>query len=752
MNRLFLSLFALILFPVQAGLFGDDDLLPVDKAFVLSAGEAVTDTLQVKWAITEGYYLYRSKLAFESKTDGVSLGEPVLPQGKTKHDEFFGDVETYRGNIQVSVPVIRDDPSVSRAMIQISSQGCADRGICYPPQKQMVEIRLPAAEVAPGQLGFLSNSKKPGSGLGFGFGDDELLDADEAFGIEVDVKNANTLTARWSIAQGYYLYRDKLAFASDSDKISLLPASIPAGEIKQDEAFGDVAVFHQQVEATIPVTRHDRTESNVAVTFTFQGCEENRGVCYPPIKKTFNLFLPAAEAATRTTATPVATETAPDLAIALSEQDTIANRLASGNTLATLLAFFGFGLLLAFTPCVFPMIPILSSIIVGQGERMTARRGFILSVVYVLAMAVTYAIAGVIAGMFGENLQAAFQNPWVLGTFAAVFALLSLSMFGFFQLQMPAALQNKLSTISNEQQGGNLFGVAIMGFLSALIVGPCVAAPLAGALIYIGQTGDAVLGGMALFALSLGMGAPLIAIGTGAGKLLPKAGAWMDAVKAVFGVMLLGVAIWMLERILPGPVSLLLWALLLITSAIYMGAIEPVPQGASGWKKLWKGIGLVGLVYGTLLLIGAASGGNDPLRPLEKLSFSGSNSGLTTQSNHMVFQTIKSEADLDRELAIARSQGQAAMLDFYADWCVSCKELEKYTFSDSQVVQATSKIRLLQADVTANDGVDKALMKRFQIIGPPSIIFYDAQGEERRDLRLVGFKKAADFIAHVGKL
>jgi thiol:disulfide interchange protein DsbD len=379
----------------------------------------------------------------------------------------------------------------------------------------------------------------------------------------------------------------------------------------------------------------------------------------------------------------------------------------------------------------------------------------VLSLVYVLAMAATYTLAGVFAGLFGDNLQATFQNPWILSTFAGVFVLLALSMFGFYELQMPAFIQGRLSDISNRQKGGSLAGVAVMGFLSALIVGPCVAAPLAGALIYIGQTGDAVLGGFALFALSLGMGAPLIAIGTGAGKLLPKAGPWMDAIKAVFGVLLLGVAIWMLERILPAQITLSLWAALLILSSIYLRALDALPVEASGWTRLWKGLGVVSLVYGVLLLIGAASGARDPLQPLGGMLAANSGGGVaaaSAQEAHLPFTRIKTVADLDRELGTAARQGRPVMVDFYADWCVSCKEMEKYTFADAAVRQALSQYTLLQADVTANDAADKALMKRFNLIGPPSILFFDSTGKERSDLALVGFKPAEQFVKHVQKV
>jgi thiol:disulfide interchange protein DsbD len=392
------------------------------------------------------------------------------------------------------------------------------------------------------------------------------------------------------------------------------------------------------------------------------------------------------------------------------------------------------------------MIPILSGIIAGQGPDITTRKAFVLSLVYVLAMALTYTVVGVLAGLFGANLQAAFQNPWVLTSFALIFVLLALSMFGFYELQLPSSFQSKLAEMSNKQEGGTLIGVAIMGLLSALIVGPCVAPPLFGALIYISQTGDAVLGGVALFALSMGMGAPLIAIGTSAGKLLPRAGAWMDAVKAVFGVALLGVAIFMLERILPPAVAMLLWGLLLICSAVYMGALTQLPAGSSGWSKLWKGLGVFLLIYGALMLLGAAAGGKDTVQPLRGLAVGGGGGAAAEAS----FTRVKTVEDLDREIAKAGALGKPVMLDFYADWCVTCKELERYTFSDPAVIEEMNRFVLLKADVTANDDEDQALMQgRFGIPGPPAILFFDTSGNELKGYRMVGFKPADAFVEHL---
>lgn len=725
------STLLLLLLPVL-GLAADKDLLPPEKAFTFTARVVDANTVRAEWNVAKGYYLYRDKLRFTTDTSGIEFGEPTFPAGKKKQDEFFGEVEIYRGKISVDLPLRRTGPADELILIA-HSQGCADIGVCYPPHRHRVTLKLPAQAGTTSSLPAAKTSLLASLLPSFGAQNDEVLDPDVAFRLTADAVDGNTILARWEIAPGHYLYRDKFTFElKNADGIALGSPEIPQGEEKDDEFFGRIQVFHNAVDVRIPVARQDLAARTVDLVIGYQGCAE-AGICYPPLKKTFTLQLPAGSAMPVAASVTPTTFTEP-----LSEQDSLAASLASGNTAMTVLTFFGLGLLLAFTPCVFPMIPILSSIIVGQGANITTRRAFTLSLVYVLAMALTYTVAGVIAGLFGANLQATFQNPWILSAFAAVFVVLALSMFGFFELQLPSSLQTRLTEISNRQRGGSLTGVAIMGLLSALIVGPCVAPPLMGALIYIGQTGDAVLGGAALFALSLGMGAPLLAVGVSAGKFLPRAGGWMDTVKAVFGVLMLAVAIWMLERILPAAVTMVLWALLLIVSAIYMGALEPL-AGKNGWQKLWKGLGVVLLVYGALLLIGTASGGRDPLAPLEHLRFIGG----AAQQPQLQFKIIKTTADLDRELAAAN--GRPVMLDFYADWCVSCKEFEKYTFSNPEVMAALQGAVLLQADVTANDDADQALLKRFGLIGPPAILFFDATGHERRNYRVVGFMKPEQF-------
>ena len=397
------------------------------------------------------------------------------------------------------------------------------------------------------------------------------------------------------------------------------------------------------------------------------------------------------------------------------------------------------------------MIPILSSIIVGQGKEVTTYKAFWISLTYVVAMALTYAIVGALTALLGENLSAAFQTPSVLVSFSLIFVLLSFSMFGFYKLELPSSLQTKLATISHRQQGGTLIGVAIMGMLSALIVGPCVAAPLLGALIYISQTGDALLGGLALFSMGMGMGVPLIIVGMSAGHWLPKAGNWMESVKNVFGVMLLAVAIWMLQRIIPIQATMLLWASLLIISAVYLGVLDNLPVGISGWHKFWKGLGVIFFIYGILLIIGAASGNLNPLQPLYK-PLPKTQPVQTTQnqsSESQQFKPIKGIKGLERELAAAKAANKPVMLDFSAEWCVSCKEMDSFTFADAGVQTLLKNFIVLRADVTANDEQDKALNKRFQIFGPPMVLFFDRKGKEQPDKRIVGFMPAEEFRQHL---
>ena len=598
-----------------------------------------------------------------------------------------------------------------------------------------------------GQVDLLKNLTQPApSALSAEPSAEELPDPELAFIPSIQQQDHQTLLAIWDIQSCCYLYRKRFKFESLTAGIELGEPRFPDGMMIEDAYFGLMEIYRQQVKIEIPIQRSTTTPTQLELQASFQGCADI-GVCYPPQQQVIPVMLSAltdtgppatgSNSGTTLQTTPPAPTSA---SVMVSEQDRMANMLTA-QRLWALPAFFGFGLLLAFTPCVFPMIPILSSIIIGQGNQLTQFRAFTLSLIYVLAMAMTYSLAGVIAGLVGENIQIWFQNPWVIASFSAVFVLLSLSMFGFYELQIPTSWQTRLNALSNHQSGGVYSGVAIMGVLSALIVGPCVAPPLIGALTVIGTTGDAVLGGLALFALSLGMGMPLLLIGTSAGRWLPKSGAWMSMTKAIFGVLMLAVAIWMLERILPEVISMLLWATLFIVCAVYMGALQPV--SGPGWRTLSKGLGVVLLAYGVLLLVGVAAGGRDTLQPLRGVLLAGNTPATYSE---LEFRYIKTVNDLDQTLR--QTNGQPVMLDFYADWCVSCKEMERFTFSDSAVQAVLNQAILLKADVTANDAEDQALLRRFNLIGPPATLFFGFDGSERSAYRVVGFMPAERFKNH----
>ena len=568
---------------------------------------------------------------------------------------------------------------------------------------------------------------------------EEPLPPEQAFRFSARVIDASTIEARWQITDQYYMYRDKFKFALDVG--SLGTPQLPPGKMKEDENFGNVEVYRKEVKILLPVEAGTGAVTLKAIS---QGCWDG-GICYPPINQEARLDLAAAGSsaapATASRAVPPAPTSADKPAAAADDESSrIAGLFKNDNMALVLLSFFGFGLLLSLTPCVFPMIPILSGIIVNHGHAVSHVRAFVLSLAYVLGMAVTYAAIGVAAGLSGTLLSAALQNAWVLGGFALVFVALSLSMFGFYELQLPAALQSKVSDTAN-RQGGSLPAIALMGALSALIVGPCVAAPLAGALLYIAQTGDAVLGGTALFVMSLGMGAPLLLVGAFSRSLLPKSGPWMEGVKQFFGVIMLATALWLVSPVIPLWLQMLGWALLLILPAIYLHALDPLTQNAHGWQRLGKGLGVVLLLGGAAMLMGVLGGARDPLQPLGFLR-----GGIAAEAHGPAFERVATLTRLEARLAEAKAAGKPVMLDFYADWCVSCKEMERFTFADPKVAARMQQMVLLQADVTANSADDAALLKRFGLFGPPGIIFWNSAGSELPDLRVVGFQNAEKFL------
>jgi len=733
------------------GAWAMDQPLPAERAYHY-ATRVEGDRLIVKWTVEPGYYLYRKKMSVASTAATARIGEPSWPKGENHHDEYFGDQEIYRGSFEVAAPIEITGARPQTLPLELRLQGCADAGFCHPPQKWKTEVALPTAATANSSpapsrnLGLFSRKSSP---------DNEFLPPDEAFKFGAGLESAGSVALTWIIADGYYLYRDRIIIKADGDaQVGKLVT--PKGEMKHDETFGDTIVYHEMLEASLPLSRAANSGGKLNLTVSYQGCAEG-GLCYNPIVKTVALELPQTNVATQipaqvepsaSTNTLVAT-TGPvaDENVTVSEQDRLAAALRGGNVVYALFTFFVAGLLLSLTPCVLPMIPILSGIIVGQGDKVTRARSFSLAFTYVQGMALTYAAAGAIFVLaFKQAPQAFFQQPWIIMLMVLLFIALAFAMFGAYTLQLPSALQTRLTNVSNQQKSGTFIGTFIMGALSALVVTACVAPAIIAALSVISQSKQILLGAAALYATGLGMGVPLLIVGASAGSLLPKAGPWMDTVKQLFGVLFIGVAIYLVEPLVPDAVTMLLWSALAVISGFWIFSLKT--RGGGPAPSPLRAGGLLVLIYGVILLLGLASGGHDPLEPLEQLTNRTDTAGAAP-ATELVFKRIKSVDDLNREVAAASAAGKPVMLDFYADWCASCKEMEKYTFTDPAVRSALANVVLLQADVTANDDADKGLFTRFEIFGPPTIAFFDATGVESKNHRVVGYMKADKFAPHV---
>jgi thiol:disulfide interchange protein DsbD len=721
--RKFVALLVSMLPLAGPSLAADEEYLQPEQAFQYTA-TADESRVTVEWTVAPDYYLYKKRMGLTAATPGVTLGESEYPRGEMHKDEYFGEQEIFRGTFKVSAPLkgVKVGDTVA---LKLKWQGCADAGLCYPPSEWDATVKVASASAAAAaSANKLFQQDSPALG-----GDDEYLPIDQAFALTSEALSKNTLLLNWRIADGYYLYKERMKVEPTGATTSVGALVLPKGENHYDEYFGNQEVYRRSVDATFSVPPSDA--QTVEVKVTYQGCAD-AGLCYPPETKLITISLEGAPDKVAATAVTGGGEY-------VSEQDSYADKIKNGNLFLVLLSFFGAGLLLAFTPCVLPMVPILSGIIAGSGENVTTRRSFMLSLSYVLGMAFTYTAAGIAAGAIGQgfNLQATFNQPWIITVFSLLFVVLAASMLGLFTIEMPGFIQTRLSSKSNEQQAGTYLGVGVMGALSALIVSACVAPPLIAALTVISQTGDVVRGGAALFVMSLGMGMPLLLVGASAGKLLPRAGAWMDTVKNLFGVLFLAVAAWMLARIVPDWAVLLLWA---VPAFVLAWVLWRATFRSAGARNTSRALAAGAAIYGITLLIGVALGGTNPLAPIPQLS---------AQVQHLEFKRFKTVADLEREVAAASAAGKPVMVDFYADWCVSCIEMEHKTFTVPEVQAALKDVVLLQADVTANDAEDKKLYTYFGIVGPPTIAFYGADGKERRNFRVVGFMEAAEFAAVV---
>jgi thiol:disulfide interchange protein DsbD len=692
------------------------------------------DALEIDWAVADGAYMYRDAFSFETDALSIELGEPELPAGKVYTDDFLGEQVIYRGNFFVRIPyTVKGERKPERFALTIKSRGCLDDGFCYMPQIwiETVELEQPASA---------ATRKIDLSSLG-GSGQSEFPPPDEVFFPDVFAVDGNTVEVGFRIIPGFYLYKDKISVRVIGDNARAGNLELPQGKIHSDEFFGEQQVYYDEVFGRLSIARATPDAMDLQLEVNYQGCADG-GLCYLPQTKLMTVSLPEATTITDLSSLPDrATGAAP-----VSEQARLARIISESSIWVAAGVFFLAGLGLAFTPCVLPMVPILSGIIAGEGDNVTPMRGFTLALSYVMGMALIYTAAGIAAAAAGMQLQATFNQPWILILFSGLFVLLAFGMFGAYELQMPSSIQSKLTGISGNQKSGTMIGAFVMGALSALVVTACVAPALIAALTVMAQTGDMLRGGLALFAMSLGMGAPLLAVGAAQGKLLPKAGPWMVAIKGSFGFMMLGLAVWMLSRILPASVTMAMWAALVFMSGVFMGGLTTLHTDSKISQKLGKGFGLLAILYGLILFLGALTGGTNPLKPLASINFGGVG---VAEDRHLEFTRIKTVDDLDREIAAAVANGKTAMLDFYADWCVSCIEMEEYTFITPEVQAALDNTVLLQADVTKNDAEDQVLLKRFGVFGPPTIIFFGDDGAQLEGYEVVGFMKAEDFANHI---
>ena len=696
-------------------------LLRVNEAFkyeLINSGTSVW----IKWVIEDGYYLYRNKLKF--KINDTEIPQPILPEGYIHEDEFFGVQQIYRNEVSFEIPYKNQKIIGDEILIEILSQGCADRGICYPPQKWKRTIKIGGNDL--NEINAAVNKIYENDSS-----------SDNSFRPYLSSLDQNTIEIAFQIAPNYYLYKNKIRVVPENPFIKMGSIELPKGIIKTDQWFGESEVYYNELFGRVSFSRSATSYKNIGFYIEYQGCLENE-ICLPPEMKLIDVDFSSVENNSLSRFVPK-----------ISEQSRLASLIKSSNLWMVMFTFYFAGILLSFTPCVLPMIPILSGILAGEGKTISASRGFTLAFSYVMGMALVYSAAGIASALIGIQLQAFFNAPWVIIIFTSLFVLFALAMFDVINIELPTSLQTQLSNLNSKFSYGTYAGTFFIGAISSLIVTACVAPPLIASLIVISETGDIYRGGMALFSMSIGMGTPLLIIGTSAGRILPKIGSWMVTIKHLFGYMMLGVAIYMLSRIVDGSIVLGLWGTLAILVGMSFNGLSHLEKNSSFIEKLKKTAGIVLIIYGASLLLGSFSGNNNPMQPLAKLNILQNDS--THTDNHVSFKRIKSLENLNFELTAAANENKPVMLDFYADWCVSCKEMEIYTFTDESVKNALSNLILIQADVTLNDTIDQALMRELDVFGPPTIIFFNRNGIRQKGYEIVGYMKAKEFAEHVNE-
>jgi len=715
------------------------DVLPPDQAFGLEARMVSPDALEVTWRVAEGHYMYRRQFSVTALDEGVVLGEPVFPPGKNKNDEFFGDMEVYESDVTFTVPVSALSGAADALTIEATGQGCNEPiGICYPPVTKRMTVPVIGMSSAPaGQSSVSAEAGFLDTLLARDSGPKEFLPPDQVFRLATTVLDDRTVMLRFVIEPGYYLYKDKIDIRSVTEGVAVSAARLPEGEPKNDEYFGESRVFYDTVEARLDLQREAGSASTVGLQVGYQGCAEG-GICYPPIEKTISVALAADAGVSPAGSSPAGG----------ADRGLAGASFQSGWAWPLLLAF-GAGLLLTFTPCVLPMVPILGGVIVGQGSTVTRLRGGALAGVYVLGTAVTYTGVGILAGLTGDQLQAYFQNIWAMGFIVLLLTVMALAMFGLFELAMPSAVQTRLQRIATGLKSGAFGGVFLLGMLSALIVGACVSPVLISVLGLAISRGDPWLGGAIMFAMALGMGVFLVAMGLGFGHVLPRAGPWMNTVKHVFGIMLLAVAVYLLGAI-PGIPVLYLWAGLLVGVALYLGARGAAGE-AIGFKLARQLLALLLAAWAALAVVGGLQGGRDILNPIDTGALLG---GGTQSAAHVRFQRVSSLDSLAARMRDARARGMPVMVDYYADWCVDCVRMEQTTFSDPEVARVLNNgFVLLQVDVTdANDPGPRAIKQSHGVFGPPAMLFFNEKGEEVADMRRYGYMDSEALLRHIEPL